>query len=1007
MIITTAIHKFSYSRVLLGFLIFILFISAQKTDNPINPENPVENVYDLNQPNPWVDSILKQMTLNEKIGQLFMVPAYSNKGAAHKKEIAALVRQYHIGGIIFMQGGPAGQVKLVNYFQSISKVPLLMAMDAEWGLGMRLDSTHSFPRQLTLGAIKNPLLIREMGAEIARQCKRVGIQVNFAPVIDINNNINNPVINDRSFGENRYNVALRGIQYMKGLQENGVMACAKHFPGHGDTDKDSHKDLPVIRHGRPRLDSIELFPFRLLAYQGVMSMMTAHLYIPALEKEKNLASSLSKNIVTGILKDEFKYKGLIFTDALSMAGATEYQEPGELELKAILAGNDILLFPQNISKTVVYIKQAIENGTFTENELNARVRKILNAKYWAGLPDFKPLSVKNIYKDLNNPVVEAMHYKLLRQAVTLLTDDEEKFPLQTMDDKSMATLTIGSKDYQDFLKMFEKYAHANHFRIRKNVALSAFDLMIEKLAGYKTVVIGLHNMSRYNSKNFGITQNTLQFLQKLKDRTKVIVVLYGSPYALKYFNDFNDVIVAYEDTKYSRTIVPQVLFGGLPARGIIPVTGSAKFAYGSGVVQSGSIRFSYGLPEEEGLNSEMMQEIDRIANEAILEKATPGCQVLIARNGKVVYEKNFGFHTYDKKEPVQSNDLYDIASITKIAGSTLSLMYLYERGKIDIDNTLDQYLSALEKSNLGKLKIRDVLTHTAGLKAWIPFYQTTIQDDTLYDYYYCYEPDDVYCVRVAPGLFMRESYQDSIDHIIFATQIKNAGKYKYSDLGFYIFKEIIEAVTNTPMDIFVDETFYKPMGLRTMTYNPYYKFPLDQIVPTEDDTVFRKQVIQGYVHDPGAAMMGGVSGHAGLFSDAPDLAALMQMLLNGGEYNGKRFLKPKTIQYFTKRQNNKSRRGLGFDKPETDEHKGNPACDSASTSTYGHTGFTGTSTWVDPEYGIVYVFLSNRVYPTAENWKLVKMDVRTNIQQVIYNAMHPEWFADEQKDENKESGNKQ
>jgi beta-N-acetylhexosaminidase len=991
----------SQSGVLLVMLFSLIFISAREGNLSGSVEDKAESPLDLTKHNPLVDSILGQMSLDEKIGQLFMVPAYSNKGPAHKKEIASLIRQYHIGGIIFMQGGPARQVNLVNYFQSVSKVPLLMAMDAEWGLGMRLDSTHSFPRQLTLGAIKNPLLIREMGAEIARQCKRVGIQVNFAPVIDINNNINNPVINDRSFGENRYNVALRGIQYMKGLQENGVMACAKHFPGHGDTDKDSHKDLPVIKHHRARLDSIELFPFRLLAFQGVMSMMTAHLYIPALEKEKNLASSLSKQIVTGILKEEFQYKGLIFTDALSMAGAKEYQEPGKLELKAILAGNDILLFPQNIPKTVAYIKQAIEKDNFTEKELNLRVRKILNAKYWSGVMDFEPLPVNNIYKDLNNGTVEALHYKLIRQSITLLTDNVNKFPLATGDDGSVATLTIGNKDYQDFLKMFEKYEHANHFRIRKNVALSAFDLMVEKLSGYKTVIIGLHNMSRYNSKNFGITQNTLQFLNKLKQKTNVLIVLYGSPYALKYFNGFNDVIVAYEDTKYSRTVVPQILFGGLPAKGMLPVTGSEKFVYGSGIIQSKPIRLGYGLPEEEGLNSEMMQDIDRIVNEAITEKATPGCQVLIAKNGKVVFEKNYGYHTYDKKDPVKSNDLYDLASITKIAGSTLSLMYLYENGKIDIDNTLGEYLPLLRKSNLSKLKIRDVLTHTAGLKAWIPFYQTTIQDDTLYDYYYCYEPDDIYCVRVAPGLFMRESYQDSIDHIIFATQIKNAGRYKYSDLGFYIFKEIIEAVTQTPMDIFVDETFYKPMGLRTMTYNPYFKFPIEQIVPTEDDTIFRKQVIQGYVHDPGAAMMGGVSGHAGLFSNATDLAALMQMLLNGGVYNGKRFLKPETIQYFTKRQNNKSRRGLGFDKPETDEHKGNPACDSASSATYGHTGFTGTGAWVDPEYGIVYIFLSNRVYPTAENWKLVKMDVRTNIQQVIYDAMHPERFEDGLKEENK------
>lgn len=947
---------------------------------------PLLESTDLTVHQQWSDSILSEMTLDEKIGQLFMVPVYTNKPLSHRKEIEQLIKNYHIGGIIFMQGGPVRQVNWGNYLQSKSKVPLLVAQDAEWGLGMRLDSTHTFPRQLLMGAIKDPSLIEMFGREVGRQCKRVGVHVNFAPVVDINNNPDNPVINDRSFGENRYNVALRGLKYIQGMQELGVMACAKHYPGHGDTDKDSHKALPVINHDRARLDSIELFPFRLLAYQGVMSMMTAHLYVPAIDPAQNKATSLSKKAVNDILLDEYGFKGLVFTDALNMQGAIGYAEAGQMELDAFLAGNDILLFPQDIPKAKAAIKDAIEDGTITVGELNKRVRKILNAKDWVGLDEYEPLSNKNVYEDLHSPKVESIHRQLVAASMTMAANDGNLVPFKMIDTLSIATVRIGGTEDKAFQQSFAKYYTPATFEIDKDASGSERRKLIDQLDTFEVVVASVHDMSRWSSKSFGVTKQTVDFLEDLQKKTRVVVCLFGSPYSLVHFEEMRYILVANENTEFSQNVAAQVLFGGIPAQGQLPVSASAKFRYGMGE-ETAKIRLSYGQPEDVGLLSPDFKELDLVAKEAVTKRATPGCQVFVAKDGHVIYEKYFGHHTYEDNQPVGFYSLYDLASITKIAGSTLALMDLYEARQLDLDRTLSDYMPALRQSNLADLKLREVLTHTAGLKPWIPFYAQTVVDMHWSDAYYCYEPDEIFCIKVADSLYMRKDYVDSMISIIASTDLNSPGQYKYSDLGFYIMKRIIEGMTLRPLDEYLTDGYYRPLGLRFMRYKPLQNFPSEQIVPTEYDQVFRDQVIHGHVHDPGAAMLGGVSGHAGLFSNANDLGVLMQMLLNGGRYGGERFLLESTIEYFTKRQHSRSRRGLGFDKPEPDPDKGTPTADSASLESFGHTGFTGTCTWVDPKYNLVYVFLSNRVYPTAENKKLVQLDIRTRIQQAVYDAI--------------------
>ncbi len=936
----------------------------------------------------WSDSLMRQMTLDEKIGQLFMLPVYSNKDAKYRSELQKTIREYHIGGIIFMQGGPVRQIRLYNALQSVSKIPLLVSQDAEWGLGMRLDSTHSFPRQLTLGAIRDHRLIYDFATEIARQCRAVGVHLNFAPVVDVNNNINNPVINDRSFGENRYAVALRGLEYMKGLQEHGVMACAKHFPGHGDTEKDSHHDLPLIPHSRARLDSIELFPFRILIRQGVMSVMTAHLQVPALEPDKGIPSSLSPRIVSELLKKEMKFRGLVITDALSMKGAGAYSQPGLLNYKAFMAGNDILLFPQDVPETMALFREKIKSGELSMSRLDESVKKILNAKYRMGLNHWKPLPEEDIYKRLNNRDVEALHLNLLAHAITLACDSDSLLPLKLVDTLEMATLSIAGEGRQ-FESYFARYKKADHFRMEKNAPRALREALLGSLKDYECVVVNVFSMSRYASRNFGLDAGMLDFLKKLNAETRVIIVLYGSPYSLEFFDFADHVIVAYEETPYAEMLVPQFIFGGRAFRGQLPVSVSNKFFFGRGLRPKAPIRLGYGMPGELGYSSAALDSIDTIVHEALRIKATPGCQVMLVKDGLVIYEKAFGHPVYHSQKKVRMTDLYDLASITKVAATTISLMYLFDNKQLELNTTLSDYLPELQGTRLEKLKLRDILTHTAGLQAWIPFYTFVTQNDSLYEYYFHYRKDSIYSVEVAEDLYMREVYEDSIFQRIVNSKLQYPVEYQYSDLGFYLFKELIEAVTRTPLDSFVQEIFYHPLGLQTMTYRPLEKFPKERIIPTEMDQEFRHQLIHGYVHDPGAAMWGGVSGHAGLFSDANDLAILMQMLLNGGQYGGERFLNDSTVRYFTSRHNALSRRGYGFDKPILEDNGPSPVSHLAPKSVFGHTGFTGTAAWVDPENRMIFIFLSNRIHPSAENRKLITENIRTRIQDVLYRTLLP------------------
>lgn len=933
----------------------------------------------------WADSVLQSMTVEEKIGQLFMIAAYSNKDAYHEDLVEYYVKHYHIGGLIFMQGDPLSQARLTNRYQEAARYPLLIATDAEWGLAMRLDNTVSYPRQLTLGAIEDDRLIYEMGREIARQHQRLGIHVNFAPVADVNNNPANPVINDRSFGENRENVAAKSIAYMKGLQDQGVLACAKHFPGHGDTDVDSHYDLPVIHHSRQRLDSIELYPFRRLAESGVGSAMVAHLSVPALDSSRRVPATLSPLIVNGLLKRELGFNGLVFTDALNMAGVTKYYGAGETSLRAFQAGNDVLLFPDDVKAAVNRIRTAYSKGEISEADLDRSVRKILQVKHWAGLADRKPVREENLLEDLNTPAARDIRRRLLEAAITVVRDSACVLPVGDLAGMRIATVTVGSSGPTAFTDMVANYTGAVDYFLPRDADWSVFERTLKELARFDLVLASTVKMSRFASRDYNVTYNEAKFFAALSRAGNAVLTVFGSPYSLSKFPGWESLVVAYEDSDLAQSLAAQVVFGGRQASGRLPVS-AGDYRYGEGIRTRDPYRLAYGSIEELGFDEAVFSKADSIVRAALTMEATPGCQVLVAKNGLVFYNRSFGNHVYgETARDVRNQDLYDVASLTKIAASTALLMRLQETGRLDLSRRLGQYLELPAKSNKRDLVIKDILAHQAGLQAWIPFYLETLDANKKPDAsIYSETASADYPIVVCDDLYCSVVYQDSMWNKIHFSPLRPTRDYKYSDLGFYYMKEVIERIYGLPLDRLASEIFWEPLGMDRTTYNPLDAgFSKREIVPTETEVIFRGRTIHGYVHDPGAAMMGGVAGHAGVFSNANDLAKFMQMLLNGGSYGGRQYLEPETIDYFTTAHYPDNRRGLGFDKPDPTGKWGS-ACDSASLASFGHTGFTGTMAFADPENDLVFIFLSNRIHPSAENKKLISENVRSELHQAFY-----------------------
>lgn len=963
------------------FLVFTIFCTAMA----FAQQNYPLYVNDIPAQRKWVDSIYDGMSLDQKIGQLFMVDLFSSDPKAKINKVRRLVKEYHIGGVIFSKGGPVRQARLTNELQASAKTPLIIAMDAEWGLAMRLDSTYAFPWNMTLGAIQDNRIVEKVGERIGLHCKRLGVHINFGPVVDINVNPANPIIGNRSFGEDKENVTQKSIAFLKGMQRAGIVGSAKHFPGHGDTDKDSHKTLPTLDFTMDRLRNIEMYPYKPIIEAGISSIMVAHLNVPAMVPEQGFPTSISPTVVTSFLKDSLQFNGLIFTDALNMKGAANFKDPGDIDLAAFKAGNDILLISEDVPSAAQKLKEALATGEITEERLAHSVKKILYTKYKAGLHTYKPVREFGLAQDLNALQDDIVYSKAIENALTITKNDGNILPVQNLENKKIAYVALGDDTGTSFYKEMNKYA-----TVTKIKATSKEELL-KKVEAYNYIVVGFHRSNDNPWKSYKFSSKEKEWIETLAQTKEVVLDLFVRPYAMLDIDEtkIKAVIHSYQNSAMAQEKSAQLIFGAIPSKGKLPVS-LPNAPAGTGF-ESGTLRrLSYGLPEEVGINSYILnKKVDSLVKIGLRAGMMPGAQVLVARKGKVVYNKSFGYHTYNKKRKVVDDDVYDVASMTKILATLPLVMELKNQGSISLDDTFGQLIPELKGTNKSNITLRKALSHYGRFKAWIPFYIKTLDSVTkkpLAEYYRkTYSKD--FNIKIVDNMYLRSDYTDSIVKLIGESELRDRLSYKYSDLPYYLVKKYLEDYYGKNLDQLSQSHFYQSMGATKMGYKPLKRFKKEAIIPSENDTYWRNQKVQGYVHDMGAAMQSNIGGHAGLFSNANDVAKMMQMYLQNGYYGGKRYLFKETLEEFNTCTycDKNVRRGVGFDKPQLSGT--GPTCGCVSMLSFGHSGFTGTYTWADPEKDLVYVFLSNRTFPTADNRKLIKSGLRTEIQEAIYESI--------------------
>ena len=958
------------------FLFFCGYTLFAQTPDPLLASNVEDQIK-------WVDSTYVSLSLEEKIGQLFMVMAFSEQGKEHLEKIANNIEEDKIGGVVFSLGGPLGQTNWLNQFQDKAKTPLLIGMDAEWGVAMRLDSVQAFPWNMTLGAIQDNDIIEEIGFRIGEQAKRLGVHINFAPSVDINTNPSNPIIGNRSFGEDKNNVSEKGIVFIKGMHRAGVLSSAKHFPGHGDTETDSHLGLPSINFSKKRIHEIELYPFKKIIQEGVSSVMVAHLDIKALDP--GIPSSLSPKIVKELLLDSLQYKGLVITDALNMKGASDISPKYGIDVAAFLAGNDILLIPNDVKSAIKQMKRALNDRVFSEERLAYSVKKILKAKYFVGLNKSQATSSINLIEDLNSTKDDYLIQKAMESAVTVVQNKNNILPLDV--NKTYGYIKIGDDDGLQFESTL-----SSKIKLHKVDTSMSINQIIEALNPHKSIIIGFHRSNENPWKASGFSKKERQLLAALSKNHKLILNVFVKPYALNKLSNLNEIegiVVSYQNSTLAQKASAKVFLGEHKATGKLPVSIYPNFPAGTGITLEGPTKLRTGSPLEVGLNPKTLEEIDKLAKVAMDSLMTPGMQILVARYGKVVFNKSYGFHTYEKKIPVTNNDIYDLASLTKILTTLPLVIQEVDQKKLSLDATLGSLKEEWKNSNKANIKIKDMLSHYARLVPWIPFYKETLKEGStkLNKKFYRKRKSNRYPIPVADNFYGKKKVIEEISNQIISSELRDTLEYKYSDLPYFLMKDLLEERYKQPLSELAHNSLYKSMGLKKTTFNPKTNLPNLRVIPSEIDTYFRNQELKGEVHDMGAAMLGGIGGHAGLFSNATEVGAIMQMFLQKGLYDENQFFSSTTFDQFNQclycEEGN--RRGVGFDKPQI-EGRGS-TCGCVPKASFGHSGFTGTYAWADPENELIYVFLSNRTYPSMENNLLLKHDIRTRIQRYIYDAI--------------------
>ncbi|MGL4632319.1 MAG: glycoside hydrolase family 3 N-terminal domain-containing protein [Leadbetterella sp.] len=980
------------NTVLIGFLAVFLtatsYTSSSKIRQKFYPSNYKNSLSQSQWDFLFADSLLKTMTLEEKVGQLFIVAAFSNRDEKYYQKLESQIQKYNLGGLIFFQGNPITQAQLTNRFQLASKNPLLIGIDAEWGLGMRLDGAFSFPKALTMGATGDTKLVEQCAEEMAKHCKRIGVHINFAPDADVNTNPQNPVINYRSFGESSSKVSDFSKAFAKGLRKYRILSSAKHFPGHGNTKEDSHYTLPTILSSKEEILNTELIPFKELIKDSISSIMVGHLSAPAFDPRPNMPASISEPIIKGLLKGHLLYEGLVISDALNMRGITRQYPTGLAECMAFKAGNDILLQTENIDIAYPALLQKFLDSTFQEFDLNYSVRKIILAKKWAGLYSNTPktIEISNISQDLNTSYASYLKQDVFNKAVTIVKHTDKVIPIENNPDQKIICLTVAKEENQDFLDALNTYGKVDHIRVGNKDSYQKIIKLKEELSLYSTIIIGLHPSSQSDRRDFGLSNETIRALKDLSADLPIVLCVFGNPYSLRMFSGFDNIICGYEDEVEAYKSVADILHGVRSSKGKLPITTlNEEVQAQTGIhIQSSTDVLGMASPYEVGMDGSKLATIKSIINGSIQAQEFPGAQVLIAKDGKIIYNEAYGNMKYGELSPISTKHIYDLASLTKVSATLQAVMQLYDRKKLDINHTLSKYIPEVQGTDKANITIRDLLLHQAGLQAFLPFWMNTKKGRGGFDPNYYIQPTESSIThKVGENLYIKSIIKDSVLKWIIKSPKKESGKHHvYSDLGMILLQHVIEKVSGLGLDEYCQRNFYEPLQMTHTGFNIHKSNPLDLITPTEKDNEFRESQIHGTVHDPNAALLGGVAGHAGLFSNAWDLAKLFQMNLNGGTYNNKVYFSKTTSEFFSRNKSDISHRILGWNKPQND---GNVS-QFASPQAYGHTGYTGTVVWIDPKYNLVFIFLTNRVYPNNSNLFL-KNKTRKRVHDIVYQSL--------------------
>lgn len=911
------------------------------------------------------DSIISKMTLEEKIGQFFIL----------KKSD----RQQNIDPAGYLLNEISDPILMEK---THAEIPLMFGLDLINNSSFKGDANLASPFQLA--SIKDKQLVKEYAYALGESFKSKGFDFVIGLSLDIEINDQSPYTSNWSLGTEAESVQKTASSIIEGLQMAGVTSIVGNFPGLGSTDRGYESSPSIIYAKRNALNSNDLVPFKAVINDGIQSLMVSNAFAPGLDSSLNTIASVSP-IVNSTIRDQMGFNGLLWVD-LTCAGQKNIEDRLS---EALLAGNDLLIIDHDLEENIHKIQSLLDQGAMTEEEIDIRCKKVIQSKLWLSRKTKK----KNPQDSLRTEkLLELKYRQVYSDGLVMVRNSKGIIPIQHLDTLNIALVKIGNSSNLNLNDLANRYAKTTVFQLNYNTLEADFQNFEQQASEYNLVlIIAEPSNDDVGRKRFEMTEHCQSVIDRIAREKTTALLWNGNAKAMRFLSQnisLDAAVIGHESNDYSDDLGLQALFGGRPIKGELKRKIDEIFT-AEGVSETNKIRLAYGLPEEVGINSLDLKKIDSIAKKGISEMAYPGCQVWFAKDGIVVINEAYGYHTYQTEQKVKQSDLYDLASITKIAGSVAGLMKLTDEGTFNLDYRLCDYLSDwVDTTSYMQLTMREILAHQAGLTPFIPFYSKTITKGVpRYDVYSLAE-SETYPLRVAREFYIRGDYPDKMFRQILNYKLSEEKKYKYSDIGYYFALRIIERQTEMPMNEFLEKTYYNPLGLTTMGYRPLERFSKDRITPTEYDRIFRNQLIQGDVHDPGAAMLGGVGGHAGLFSNANDLGILMQMYLNKGVYGGQQFFKPEIIAEYTKCQfcENDNRRGAGFDKPTTDRSPG-PSCGCTDLEAFGHQGFTGTVTWADPSENVVYVFLSNRIYPDAGNKKLQELNIRTDIQGAFYKAI--------------------